>query len=118
MDATTTHVLPLNDGSFGVTFQLVEGNAAAGGFYYVALRLSDSHMLSALNIPLLRGRFIADTDLGDTARVRVIDKSMAEKFWPDKDPLGQLIVLTRDDVNGEEIAPHCGRGGGCAREDQ
>jgi putative ABC transport system permease protein len=80
----------------------VEGNAAAGGLYDVALRLSDSHMLSALNIPLLRGRFIADTDRADTAPVCVINKAMAEKFWPEKDPLGQLIVLTRGDVNGEK----------------
>jgi putative ABC transport system permease protein len=101
MDATATHVLPLNDG-FGVTFQTVEGNAAAGQFYDVALRLSDSHMLSALNFPLLRGRFIADTDRGDTAPVCVINKAMAQKYWPDKDPMGQLIVLTRNDVNGEK----------------
>jgi putative ABC transport system permease protein len=101
MDATTTHVLPLNEG-FGVSFQTVEGNAAAGEFHDVALRLSDSHMLSALNFPLLRGRFIADTDRGDTAPVCAINKAMAEKFWPEKDPLGQLIVLTRGDVNGEK----------------
>ena len=101
MDATTTHVLPLSDG-FGVTFQTVEGNATAGEFHDVALRLSDSHMLSALNIPLLRGRFIADTDRGDTAPVCAINKAMAEKYWPDKDPMGRLIVLTRNDVNGEK----------------
>jgi predicted permease len=101
MDATATHVLPLNEG-FNVTLQLVEGNAAAEEFHEVALRLSDSHMLSALNFPLLRGRFIADTDRGDTAPVCVINKAMAQKYWPDKDPMGQLIVLTRNDVNGEK----------------
>ncbi|MGC2741786.1 MAG: ABC transporter permease, partial [Candidatus Angelobacter sp.] len=101
MDATTTHVLPLGDG-FGVGFQTVEGNAATGEFYGAALRLSDSHMLSALDIPLLRGRFIADTDRGETAPVCVINKAMAQKYWPDKDPIGQLIVLTRNDVNGEK----------------
>ncbi len=61
-----------------------------------------SHCLSALNIPLLRGRFIADTDRGETAPVCVINKAMAQKYWPDKDPMGQLIVLTRNDVNGEK----------------
>lgn len=100
IDATATHVLPLSDG-FGVGFQTVEGSAAAEDFHDVALRLSDSHMLSALNFPLLRGRFIADTDRGDTEQVCVINKAMAEKYWPHKDPMGQLIVLTRADVNGE-----------------
>ena len=101
MDATTTHVLPLSDG-FGVSFQTVEGNSAAGDFHDVALRLSDSHMLSALNFPLLRGRFIADTDRGDTEQVCVVNKAMVEKYWPGKDPIGRLIVLTRTDVNGEK----------------
>jgi putative ABC transport system permease protein len=101
MDATATHVLPLGDG-FGVSFQTVEDNAVAGEFYGAALRLSDSHMLSALNFPLLRGRFIADTDRGDTEQVCVINKAMAERYWPGKDPLGRLIVLTRKDVNGEK----------------
>ena len=100
IDATATHVLPLSDG-FGVGFQTVEGNDTAEDFHDVALRLSDSHMLSALNFPLLRGRFIADTDRGDTEQVCVINKAMAEKYWPGKDPMGQLVVLTRADVNGE-----------------
>ena len=101
IDATATHVLPLNDG-FGVGFQTVEDNATAEEFHAVALRLSDSHMLSALNFPLLRGRFIADTDRGDTEQVCVINKAMAQKYWPGKDPMGRLIVLTRNDVNGEK----------------
>jgi putative ABC transport system permease protein len=102
MDATTTHMLPLSYGSFGGTFQTVEGNASADEFHEVELRLTDDHFLSALNIPLLRGRFIADTDRADTAPVCVINKAMAQKYWPDKDPMGRLIVLTRNDVNGEK----------------
>jgi putative ABC transport system permease protein len=102
MDATTTHVLPLSGGNFGVSFQTVEGNAAAEDFHDVDLRLSDAHYLSALNIPLLRGRFIADTDRGDTEQVCVINKAMAEKYWPNQGPMGRLIVLTRNDVNGEK----------------
>ncbi|HEV7551119.1 MAG TPA: ABC transporter permease [Candidatus Angelobacter sp.] len=102
MDATTTHMLPLNDGHFGVSFQTVEGNASPEEFHEVELRLVDEHYLSALSIPLLRGRFIADTDRGGTAPVCVINKAMAQKYWPDKDPMGRLIVLTRNDVNGEK----------------
>ncbi|MCU1333227.1 MAG: macrolide transporter ATP-binding/permease protein [Candidatus Angelobacter sp.] len=102
MDATTTHMLPLNDGHFGVSFQTVEGNASPEEFHEVDLRLADEHYLSALSIPLLRGRFIADTDRGETAPVCVINKAMAQKYWPDKDPMGRLIVLTRNDVNGEK----------------
>jgi putative ABC transport system permease protein len=102
MDATSTHVLPLSYGSFGTTFQTVEGHALADEFHDAELRLTDDHFLSALNIPLLRGRFIADTDRAETAPICVINKAMAQKYWPDKDPMGRLIVLTRGDVNGEK----------------
>ncbi|HEY2360668.1 MAG TPA: ABC transporter permease [Candidatus Angelobacter sp.] len=102
IDATTTHMLPLSYGSFGVGFQIVEGNTSADEFHGAELRLIDEHYLSALSIPLLRGRFIADTDRADTAPVCVINKAMAQKYWPDKDPMGQLIVLTRNDVDGEK----------------
>jgi len=102
MDATSTHMLPLSYGSFGTTFQTVEGNAPADEFHDAELRLTDDHFLLALNIPLLRGRFIADTDRAETTPVCVINKAMAEKYWPDKDPLGRLIMLTRNDVNGEK----------------
>jgi len=102
MDATSTHVLPLSYGSFGTTFQTVEGNASADEFHEAELRLTDDHFLSALNIPLLSGRFIADTDRAESVAICVINKAMAEKYWPEKDPMGRLIVLTRNDVNGEK----------------
>jgi putative ABC transport system permease protein len=102
IDATTTHILPLSYGSFGVGFQTVEDKSSADEFHDVELRLTDEHFLSALSIPLLRGRFIADTDRAETAPVCVINKAMAQKYWPDIDPIGQLIVLTRNDVNGEK----------------
>ena len=102
MDATTTHVLPLSYGSFGTGFQTVEDNATDDEFHGAELRLTDDHFLSALNIPLLRGRFIGETDRADTEQICVINKAMAQKYWPDKNPMGRLIVLTRNDVNGEK----------------
>ncbi len=49
--------------------------------------------LKTLRIPLLRGRFIQDTDTAKQAKVCVIDESLANRFFPKEDPIGQEIAM-------------------------
>jgi len=58
--------------------------------------------LSVLAVPMLHGRFLEDTDHGESEPVCVISKALAQKYWPNEDPLGKLLVLTRGDVQGEK----------------
>jgi putative ABC transport system permease protein len=102
MDATFTYGIPLDGGTFGGSFQKIENGSLEEQFNDIELRLSDSHTLSAFSIPLLRGRFIADSDSILSEPVCVINRALAQKYWPNQDPLGKLIVLTRGDVNGEK----------------
>jgi predicted permease len=53
-----------------------------------------------MQIPLLKGRSPADEDTYSTAWVVVINQAMAHKFWPNQDPIGQVITL--DTVPDEE----------------
>jgi predicted permease len=46
-----------------------------------------------MQIPLKRGRFFTAADNEHTAAVAVIDESMAEKYFPGQDPIGQYIDL-------------------------
>jgi len=56
----------------------------------------------AMGIPLLRGRVFTEADRG--RKVVVISKSVAERFWPGKDPIGQTCVTQwAGDVNSEVI---------------
>ena len=48
-----------------------------------------------MGIPLLRGRYLMPEDNQDTARVAVIDQTLAGRFLPNENPLGRHI-LTRD----------------------
>ncbi len=100
MDATFTYGVPL-DNVFGGSFQTVGNGAPPDQFNDIELHLADSHTLSTFAIPLLRGRFIADSDSIQAEPVCVINRAMAQKYWPKQDPLGKLIVLTRGDVQGE-----------------
>jgi putative ABC transport system permease protein len=49
--------------------------------------------LKVMQIPLKRGRFFTAADNAHTAAVAVIDESMAEKYFPGQDPIGQYIDL-------------------------
>ena len=60
----------------------------------VDVRLISSGYLSALHIPVLRGRDFSDSDLVGRPAVILISESMARQFWPGEDALGKRLTLT------------------------
>ena len=44
-----------------------------------------------IGIPLLRGRTFGNQDQANTPGVLVVNKMMAEKFWPNQDPIGKQV---------------------------
>jgi putative ABC transport system permease protein len=46
----------------------------------------------AMGIPLLRGRLIEPTDTLGRENVVVIDRFMADRYWPGGDPIGQRVI--------------------------
>jgi predicted permease len=47
----------------------------------------------ALGIPLIRGRGIEEQDRRDTRSVTVINETMARRYWPGENPIGQTIRI-------------------------
>jgi len=60
----------------------------------VDVRLVSSGYMSAMRIPILRGRDINDTDVAGRPAVILISESMARQFWPGEDALGKRLTLT------------------------
>ncbi|MBI4905248.1 MAG: ABC transporter permease [Acidobacteria bacterium] len=58
--------------------------------------------LKTLGIPLIQGRLLSEQD-GGTRRV-LINKAMAEKFWPGKDPIGRRFGNSDDKTRWFEVA--------------
>jgi len=49
-----------------------------------------------LGIPLIKGRVFGNEDYADSPPVVVINQLMAQRFWPNQDPLGKQIKFTED----------------------
>jgi putative ABC transport system permease protein len=60
----------------------------------VDVRLISPGYMSALHVPILRGRDIRDTDHAGRPNVILVSESMARQFWPGEDPLGKRLTLT------------------------
>ncbi len=50
----------------------------------------------ALGIPLLHGRFFTGADLKDARKVLIINREMAERYWPGEDVIGKRINFYND----------------------
>jgi predicted permease len=54
---------------------------------------------STLSIPVISGRPITRQDSSNSARIAVINQTMAKEFWPNQDALGKRFKLGRLDSN-------------------
>ena len=59
--------------------------------------------LKVMQVPLKRGRFFTAADNEHTAAVAVIDESMADKYFPGQDPIGQYIDLNTNPSSLEKF---------------
>lgn len=55
------------------------------------VRMSAPGYFETMKIPLLRGRFLDERDTADSPRTSVINDTMAQRYFPDRDPVGQFI---------------------------
>jgi putative ABC transport system permease protein len=58
------------------------------------INFADSHYFETMGIPLLRGRGLSDQDGPATTPVVVIGRRMAERYWPNQDPVGRTILFS------------------------
>ena len=54
-------------------------------------QIASTEYFQTLGIPLLRGRLFDERDQANTQKVAVINQSLAKRFFPSKDPIGQQI---------------------------
>jgi predicted permease len=74
----------------------VEGKAPAVGeaLPNAELRTADPYFFRAAGIPLLTGRPFATTDGPASGKVVIINKTLADRLFPNEDPIGKRIAWT------------------------
>jgi predicted permease len=58
---------------------------------YAEWRIASEDYFAAVGIPLLRGRMFAESDAPGAVHAALVSRSLAEREWPDQDPLGKLV---------------------------
>jgi putative ABC transport system permease protein len=62
-------------------------------------RAATPDYFEAMGIAVVRGRAFTDADRYAGAPVVVVNETMAERFWPDQDPVGQRVKWVNDVTN-------------------
>jgi putative ABC transport system permease protein len=91
-----TNVGPVGGGGLPASIEFVgsnpRGDAAAQPVVNYAL-VTPAYF-STLRIPVRKGREFTDRDTRNAPPVAIINETMARRFWPGQDPIGQQIVVS------------------------
>ncbi|MPZ21837.1 MAG: FtsX-like permease family protein, partial [Luteitalea sp.] len=63
----------------------------------------DVEFFDTMGTPIVRGRAIDARDGGRAPKVAVVNETMATRFWPNRDPIGQLFTLVGDPNEAVEV---------------
>jgi predicted permease len=83
--------LPMNSGRNYSPFS-IEGRPTDSERSPVAdIAIVDTRYFHTMEVPLMAGRNFSATDTSSTQAVAVIDQTLARRYWPEQDPLGQQV---------------------------
>lgn len=92
MGTGTVDILPLTQGN--TTRFIVEGDPVPppGQDTEANFRIINASYLPTLGVPLLQGRLFTDRDTADAPRTGIINKTLADKLFSGRDPIGRRLV--------------------------
>ncbi|HWK11908.1 MAG TPA: FtsX-like permease family protein, partial [Vicinamibacterales bacterium] len=103
--AGAINMLPLVNFGFNTSFNIVgrppfpQQDRAP----ILELRAVTPDYFEVMGIPLLKGRPFTSADTPKSTQVVIINETMAKKFWPTEDPIGQKLSFGAGAANENEI---------------
>jgi predicted permease len=87
-----TSFLPAAGNSWSIGFT-IEGYVSpkGAGLNMAAMSLVESDPFEALGIRVLRGRVFTESDNAGSQLVAIVNRKMAERYWPGQDPIGKRL---------------------------
>lgn len=97
MQVGLTNQIPFSDEIVDAVFQ-IEGKPVGDGDWPIsdAYFVVSSDYLRTLGVPLLRGRWFTLQDREGSQGVVLISESLAQRYWPNQDPLGKRLQFPGD----------------------
>ncbi len=71
----------------------------------VNLDVAAPNYFAMLGVPILRGRSLSDKDVNGSEPVVVISSSVARRFWPDSDPIGKQLSVSKQTFTVVGVVP-------------
>src|SRR5262245_6865036 len=81
------------DAGFTSSISVVGREAEAGGWPEPSIRLTSANYFEVLRVPVLAGRSFSTSDDAKAPPVIAINQSARQRFFQDREPLGQHITL-------------------------
>ncbi len=98
--AGLTDVLPFTGNNSQGSYSLPDVTLPPGApLPHGQQRHVDPGYFKALGLSLVRGRFFTEADTATTQKVVIIDKVLADKYWPNQDPIGKRFSRGGDDAH-------------------
>ena len=95
--------LPLSGDNMNFAFD-IEGRPFPNGQSPGAdCRVVTPDYFKTLEIPLIKGRILSDSDSPQSAHVLLINERMARRYFPNEDPIGKTIVLGINNFTGQIV---------------
>ncbi len=84
--------IPLRNSSASSGYRVVGRDYPGGKEPFAELCAVSPDYFETAGIPLLKGRDFSDTDTNDGTPVAIVNRTLAEREWPGRDPIGEHIV--------------------------
>jgi putative ABC transport system permease protein len=101
--AAAAAYVPLGDGGQTGDFQVEGRPAPTGQGPFAEDHFVTTGYLQTMQIPLLRGRYFAETDREGTPKVIIINDYMARQLWPGEDAVGKRIQVLSEPNDWSQI---------------
>lgn len=110
VSAGATRVLPMSAEASQETYSFARAEAATGDPERDRVLVDFSAVtpgyFRAAGISVLQGRDFDRSDHADAPAVAIIDRTLAEKFWPTSSPLGAVIAVQGKEVRIVGVVEH------------
>lgn len=93
VDVGAINILPLSAGYDSRGVQIDRHPQPVGQAHSIQARSISPGYFRAMGIPLVRGRAFTPQDREDAPKVVIVSESMAERYWPGEDPIGQRLTF-------------------------